>query len=247
MSLVLLAAAVQTGWLGPDVDRGAGFCEARPGTVRQPVNTASNLGFVLAGLLIARQAGRPGGLGVGSLARLPSSATAYACVVVLLGPASMAMHATESSLGGHLDMASMYVVAGFAVAYAAMRRWSRGPGFLAAVFVAVVLGCELVGLAGEVAFLGHAGNVAFGIALATALWLESRIAGQGVVTLDTRWAWAAAGTLLVALAVWSTAKEGSPLCSPTSLYQGHAVWHVLCAISAWCLFRLYASERPASR
>jgi hypothetical protein len=144
-------------------------------------------------------------------------------------------------------MASMYVVAAFAVAYAAMRHSSRGPAFLAAVFVAVVLVCELVGLGGEIAFLGHTGNLAFGVALAAALWLESRIAGQGVVTLDTRWAWAAAGSLLVALAVWSTAKEGSPLCSPTSLYQGHGVWHLLCAVSAWCLFRLYVSERPLSR
>lgn len=240
-----MAAAVLAGWLGPDVDRGAGFCETGSGTVRQPVNTASNLGFVVAGLLIARRAGSPGGLGASTLARMPALATAYACVVVLLGPASMAMHATESSLGGHLDMASMYVLAGFAVAYAAMRRWARGPGFLATVFVAVVAVCEVVGLAGDVPFLGHTGNLAFGLCLATALWLESRIARQGVVTLDTRWAWAAAGSVLVALAVWSTAKEGSSLCRPESLYQGHAVWHLLCAVGAWCLFRLYASERRA--
>lgn len=243
MSLGLLAAAVLGGWLGPDVDRGAGFCEAGPGLVRQPVNTASNLAFVVAGLLIALRAGRPGGLGVGTLARLPTLATSYACVVVLLGPASMAMHATESSLGGHLDMASMYVVAGFAVAYASMRLWARGPGFLAMVFLAVVLGSELVGLLGEIPVLGHTGNLAFATFLAAALWLESRIARQGTVTLDTRWAWAAAGTVSVALAVWSTAKEGSPLCDPTSLYQGHAVWHALCAVGAWCLFRLYVSER----
>ena len=244
LSLGLLAAAVLAGWLGPDVDRGANFCEAGGGTVRQPVNTASNLGFVVAGLLIARRAGRPGGLGAGSMAQRPALATTYACVVVLLGPASMAMHATESSLGGHLDMASMYVVAAFAVAYAAMRRWARGPGFLATVFVAVVVACGLVGLAGALPFLGHSGNLAFGIALVVALWLESRVAREGAVTLDTRWAWAAAASVLVALAVWSTAKDGSPLCDPASLYQGHAVWHLLCAFAAWCLFRLYVSERP---
>ena len=93
VSLVLLALAVRFGWLGADVDRGADFCEAAAGRVRQPVNTLSNLGFVVAGLAIARDAWR-----------LPVVGTAYACLVVLLGPASMAMHATESSLGGHLDM-----------------------------------------------------------------------------------------------------------------------------------------------
>jgi len=243
LSLGLLAVAVLAGWLGADVDRGAEFCEAGTGVVRQPVNTASNLGFVVAGLLVAWQAGRPGGLGSSTLARRPVLATVYACVVVLLGPASMAMHATESSSGGHLDMASMYVLAGFVVAYAAMRRWARGPGFLAVVFSLVVAVCELVGLAGEIPYLGHSGNLAFGACLAGALWLESRIARHGVLALDTRWAWAAAGSVLVALVVWSTAKEGSPLCSPASLYQGHAVWHLLCAVGAWCLFQLYVSER----
>ncbi|WP_338087937.1 ceramidase domain-containing protein [Nocardioides lijunqiniae] len=232
------------GWLGADADRGADFCEAATGTVRQPVNTLSNLGFVVAGLLVARQAGRPGGLGAGTLARRPGLATAYACVVVLLGPASMAMHATETELGGHLDMASMYLIAGFAVAYAAMRHWQRGPAFLAAVYLAVLVVCELVALLGEVPWLGHAGNLAFGVGLAGALWLESRVARGGRLVLDTRWAWAAAGSILVALAIWTTAKDGSALCFPTSLYQGHGVWHLLCAVSAWCLFRLYVSERP---
>jgi hypothetical protein len=237
---------VAGGWLGADVDRGADFCETATGSVRQPVNTLSNLGFVVAGLLITLRAGRPGGLGIGTLAGRPGLAAAYACVVVLLGPASMAMHATETELGGHLDMASMYLIAAFAVAYAAMRLWGRGPAFLAAVYVGVLVACELIGLLGHVPWLGHAGNIAFGVSLATALWLESRIARGGSLELDTRWAWAAAGSILVALAIWTTAKTGSALCFPTSAYQGHGVWHVLCAVSAWCLFRLYVSERPVA-
>ncbi|WP_134765041.1 ceramidase domain-containing protein [Nocardioides sp. 1609] len=242
-SLGLLAAAVAGGWLGDDVDRGARFCEAHAGTVRQPVNTLSNLGFVVAGLLVAARAGRPDGLGVGTLARLPALATAYACLVVLLGPASMAMHATESDVGGHLDQASMYLVAGFAVAYAAMRRWRRGPGFLAVVLVGVVAVSELVGLwPAELPVVAYAGNLAFGVSLVLALVWESRLARGGLV-LDTRWAWAAAGSLAVAFAIWNTATTGGALCFPTSLYQGHGVWHLLCAVSAWCLFRLYVSER----
>ena len=74
VSLGLIAAAVRYGWLGADVDRGADFCEAAAGRVRQPVNTLSNLGFVVAGLLIARDADR-----------LPVVGTAYACLVVFLG------------------------------------------------------------------------------------------------------------------------------------------------------------------
>ncbi len=238
-SLTLLALAVRFGWLGPDVDRGAEFCEAAAGRVRQPVNTLSNLGFVVAGLAVARQAGR-----------LPVVGTVYACLVVLLGPASMAMHATESSLGGHLDMLSMYLVASFAVAYAAMRLTRRGPTTMAVVLTVSLLGCGVVEVAGgRVPVVMHAGNLAFGALLVTALLLERRILRRGETSLDRRWILAAVGSLLLAFAIWSTAKDGSPLCWPGSLYQGHGVWHLLCALSAWCLFRFYASEQrtaPAS-
>ena len=144
-SLGLFTLAVAFGWLGPDVDRGAVFCEVSDGPLEQPVNTLSNLGFVVAGLAIAVRAGRPGGLGRSTMARMPGLATAYACLVVLLGPGSMAMHATESAVGGHLDMLSMYLVAAFAASYAAMRRWRRGPAFLAVAYVGAVVACELVG------------------------------------------------------------------------------------------------------
>ena len=172
-SLGLLALAIGFGWLGPDVDRGAVFCELSDGPLEQPVNTLSNLGFVVAGLAIAVRAGRPGGLGRSTMSRMPGLATAYACLVVLLGPGSMAMHATESALGGHLDMLSMYRVAAFAASYAAMRRWLRGPVFLGVAYVAAVAACELAGTyGGHVPVVDFAGNLAFGALLLVALVLE---------------------------------------------------------------------------
>jgi hypothetical protein len=245
-SLALLALAVAFGWLGPDVDRGAVFCEVSDGPLAQPVNTLSNLGFVLAGIAVAVRAGRPGGLGRSTMSGRPALATAYACLVVLLGPASMAMHATESRVGGHLDMLSMYLVASFAVSYAAMRRWRRGPGLMALVFVACLAGCEAAGSwGGHVPVVDFAGNLAFGVLLLAALVLERQHAARGAVALDLRWLALALGSLAVAFAVWNTARTGRFGCFPHSLYQGHAVWHLLCAVSAYCLFRLYVSERPS--
>src|SRR3954447_8200020 len=100
LSTGLLVLAVGQGWLGPDVGRGANFCEAaRDGWVKQPANSFSNLGFVVAGLLIAWRAGRRNQLGDVLPTHAPL-ATAYACVVVVLGPASAAMHATQAERGG---------------------------------------------------------------------------------------------------------------------------------------------------
>jgi hypothetical protein len=202
---------------------------------------------VVVGLTITVRVGRPGGLGRSTLSRMPGLATAYACLVVLLGPGSMAMHATESALGGHLDMLSMYLVAAFAAAYAAMRRWRRGPVFLAAAYVAAVAGCELAGTYDRhVPVVDFAGNLAFGALLVVALVLEQQHARRNEVSLDLRWLVGSVAALAVAFAVWNTAKTGAFGCFPHSLYQGHGVWHLLCAVSAYCLFRLYVSESPSS-
>ena len=47
--------------------------------------------------------------------------------------------------------------------------------------------------------------------------------------------------MLVAFAIWNLSQHG--WCDPHSLVQGHAAWHLLDALAAYLLFRLYASER----
>ena len=187
LSVALVLAAARWGWLGPDVGRGDGFCEAaRPGWIRQPANSWSNLGFVVAGLAVAWYAADRARLGV-TLGAHPGLATAYAVLVVLLGPASMAMHATQTDLGGHLDLLSMFLVSGFALAYALMRFLRRGPGFLSAVFaVAVLAGMAVQLRGGSVPVLGHVGNAAFGVEILVALGLE--------VALCRRWDWRSPST-----------------------------------------------------
>ena len=236
----LLVVAVGAGWLGPDVGRGANFCEAaRDGWVKQPANTFSNLGFVVAGLAIAWQAERHplGGL-----------ATPYACLVVLLGPASAAMHATQSSLGGRFDLLSMYLVASFAAAYALMRWVRQGRTFFWQVFLLFVAACELVGLIGDdVPVVQQSGNVAFAVLLLVAITTEVRLWRRDHGT-DLRWGAAALATILLAFAIWNATKVR--WCDPHSLAQGHAAWHLLDALAAYLLFRLWASERqrmPAGR
>lgn len=236
VSTGLLVLAVGQGWLGEDVGRGAHFCEAaRDAHVLQPSNTFSNTGFVVAGLVIAWHAGR---------VRLNGLATPYACMVVLLGPASAAMHATQSRLGGHLDLLSMYLVASFAAAYALMRWFRRDRLFFWQVFSMMVAGCELVGLLGDdVPVVQQSGNLAFAALLLTAVVVEIRLwRRDGPTRTDLRWGAGALGTILLAFLIWNVTK--TQWCDPHSLLQGHAAWHVLGAVSAYLMFRFWASEKP---
>lgn len=237
VSIALLALAVGADWLGPDVGRGADFCEAaRDAAVLQPANSFSNLGFVVAGLVIAWHAGR-----LSPHLALHGLATPYACLVVLLGPASAAMHATQSELGGQLDLLSMYLVASFAAAYAVMRWYRRDRIFFWQLFLLFVAACELIGLLGDdVPVVQQSGNVAFAALLLTAVILEVRLWRRGPGRTELRWGAGALGAILLAFAIWNVTK--THWCDPHSLLQGHAAWHLLGALSAYLLFRLWASE-----
>lgn len=240
-SLGLLAAALVFGWLGPDVGRGASFCEAaHDALVRQPANTFSNLGFVIAGLAIAWHVSRRGSGAMGA-----SLGTAYAVLVVLLGPGSAAMHASQSALGGHLDVYSMYLLASFVAAYAATRLLSLSNAGFARLFVALLVVCTAAEFtAVDVPVLMTAGNALFAVLLLAGLVMEVVLRVRGVSQLDLSWGIGSVATLLVAFAIWSAGKDDGPLCEPHSLLQPHAVWHLLDALAAWLLFRFYASTRP---
>ncbi|MFC7724779.1 ceramidase domain-containing protein [Nocardioides sp. GCM10028917] len=242
-STALLALAVAQGWLGPDVGRGANFCErAYDGAIAQPANTLSNLGFVVAGLLVARHAQRraPAPPGVEHVMST-TVATFYACVVVLLGPGSAAMHATQSAWGGHLDMLSMYLVAGFAAAWAWVRWTRRGTASFVKAYVVCVAACELVGLWPDpVPVVHYSGNLAFGVLLVAAVVLETALWRRGETSRVFRHGVVALASMLVAFTIWLLSNAG--WCDPDSWLQGHAAWHLLCAVAAYWLYRLYASE-----
>lgn len=245
VSVGLLALAVRFGWLGADTGRGANFCEAaRAGWVKQPANAFSNLGFVVAGLAIGWRARFPERLG-DTLPRFPGLATGYACLVVILGPASAAMHATQSSLGGLLDLTSMYLVASFAAAYAVTRWRRRNSRFFWSVFLLLVAACELIGIWGPVLPVVHfAGNAAFAFLLVVAVVVETMLWRGGRARADLRYGAAALTSMLVAFTIWNLSQHG--WCDPDSLIQGHAAWHLLGAVAAYLLFRLYASERTVT-
>jgi hypothetical protein len=208
----------------------------------QPANSLSNAGFVVAGLAIAWYAGRRERLGDVLVTR-PGLPTAYAAVTVLLGPASAAMHATQSELGGHLDLLSMYLIASFAAAYALMRLVGQGSVFFFQVFLLLVAGCELVGtIGGSVPVVHESGNLAFGGLLVSAISIEVVLWRRAAPTrTKLRWGAGAVAAMAVAFVIWNLAQ--GPWCAPTSWVQGHAAWHLLDAGAAYLLFRLYASER----
>jgi hypothetical protein len=164
-----------------------------------------------------------------------------ATATLLIGPGSMALHASMTDWGGQVDGASMDLFIHFGIAFGLSRRLGWGErGFAACYAVLFTLGVWR-------SWVVPAGwrEAAFGALLAAVLLLE----GLPDPRLhDRRWLWASCGLLAAAFLFWALSRTGaSPLCDPRSLLQGHAAWHVLCAAAAGTLYLHYRSEPAGQR
>lgn len=245
VTLGLFFLALFNGWMGEWKHVGAEFCEAsRPGLIKQPVNTWSNFGFIFTGLYIGWLLMQ----GVYSqnknaLTQKTFYAAFFASLVVYLGPASMAMHATETEIGGNLDMLSMYLVAAFLTAYSLERFFRLRPLYFTIIFVVVVVTCVYVqDLPYRMPLVGYFGNFIFGVFLTTTIIFEALNSFVRKMDHDLKWGVFSLLAMLLAFLIWNFSLNNSSFCNPYGLIQGHGIWHLLNAVSLYCLFRYYVSE-----
>lgn len=131
---VLLAAGGVAGWWTPAANEQAigevsRWCErVSGGWLREPVNTAGNLGFVAAGLLmfavLARDTGR-GRAPINPFIGNRPVALLYAAAATFLGPGSMLMHASHTFFGAWIDNVSMvaYIMVPVLYNFTVLGRW----------------------------------------------------------------------------------------------------------------------------
>jgi hypothetical protein len=129
MSMTMLFISLYFGWFGQCLEEGDIFCEAnRPSLIKQPANTWSNLGFVVVGLFVAWSlTSRWYHHNRSALANSRLYSTLLPCLMVLLGPGSMTLHATSSYLGTVVERQTMYLIGSFTMAYATLRLFLLRP------------------------------------------------------------------------------------------------------------------------
>ena len=54
--------------------------------------------------------------------------------------------------------------------------------------------------------------------------------------------WLGFGSYFLATIIWQPSKTDGVLCDPDSLAQGHALWHLLGAVSMWCFYKYFRTE-----
>ena len=215
------------------------FCEAiGSGSVAQPANAWSSLAFVLAGLWIAHASSESSGKteARNRMVSEPAYRRLYGYALAAIGLGSYFYHASLTFAGQVCDMSGMYLLITFALLYGAARvtRIHTGVAMVAyIVWNAVLLGFQ-------VAFPDLRRYV-FALLVLGVLCLEARYRRDSGAKIESGWLSRGAVLLGLAFLIW-VLDITKVVCSPESIMQGHALWHVLGALAAWCLYRYYESE-----
>lgn len=210
------------------------FCEAlRDSLIRQPANAWSSLAFVAVALWVAARLSR----------RTESPTAVFAGIdtglflgaLILVGMGSAFYHASLTFIGQVFDVSGMYLVATFMLLHRLGPRWNLPPALGVLGFVAA----NGILMAAQVT-TPSLRRIVFGVLLVAALGVEWRASRAG-----RTWLAFGAGLMTLAFAIWFIDRRRL-VCDPESLIQGHAVWHLLGALAAACLYRSYEAEAGAT-
>lgn len=211
------------------------FCELpRAGAlIVQPANSWSSYGYAFAGLLmIVLSQSRNWDSGFHPLA-----AAWFGVTAIFVGLGSVLLHATLTLWGQFADVMGMYLTSGFMLV-SAIARWRNLPVRGAVLLYLGVVGGLLVVLY----LVPEVRRSLFAVVLLAAIALEMIFARPRRPGVRVSWYLVGIAIKAVAFAIWNLDQHGL-VCSPQSLFQGHAVWHLLGATSLWFTFLYYRSER----
>lgn len=193
------------------------FCEAvRAEGIRQPSNSASSLAFVLVAILIVVRAGNK------------RIAVLFAFTLTFVGIGSAYYHATLTFTAQFFDVLGMYLVATLALILSIDKVRRLSVAMMVGSYVAInaVLSIVLYDAPGLRRWI-------FGFLLIAIIWAELRDR-----TREGRYLVRAIVIMTVAFIIWIV-DFSRIACAPTSIVQGHAIWHILGAVSAWYLYLHY--------
>jgi hypothetical protein len=213
------------------------FCELpRTGAlIVQPANSWSSYGYAFAGfLMIMLSQSRSWASGFH-----PQAASVFGLTAIFVGLGSVLLHATLTLWGQFFDVVGMYLTSGFMLV-GAIARWRNMSVRGAVLLYLLVVG----GLVAVLYLLPEVRRSLFAVVLIAAILLELIFARPRRVGVQLSYYVAGIVTKAIAFGIWNLDQHGL-VCSPQSLLQGHAIWHLLGATSLWLTFCYYRSERAS--
>jgi dihydroceramidase len=210
------------------------FCEAPRATrlVMQPANAWSSFAFVwLGSLIIFRRRFDQ------SSALPPDASAVFGIAAIITGVGSFLLHATLTLWGQFADVLGMYLISAFGLVYA-LTRWRNWPRERSiGVYMAIATGLVL-----SLLIWPETRRWMFALVMVAALAMEIIFARPKRAGVRVSLLLLGIAANALAFVIWILDQTGK-VCSPNSLLQGHAIWHLLGAVSVWMTYCYYHSER----
>jgi len=230
-ALSMLPANSWSGWQPATCIEHGCFCEAANthSPIRQTANTISSLGFIFSGMLAMV---RPS-----NKRRLPFEyAVIFGISAIITGVGSAFYHASLTFIGQFFDILGMFLLAGFVLVYAFERIWNLRLNTTIGLYLTINLFLGWMQFA-----LPDTRRYVFAVVLIIGLFFEAYYRRRHAPNIAVRKLNLGISLLTLAYIIWILDNTRT-LCLETSLLQGHALWHLLGAVSVWFLYEYYASE-----
>lgn len=166
----------------------------------------------------------------------PHFADTFGLALALIGLGSAFYHASLTFVGQVLDVQSMYMLITFALLYNLSRLHMLPTRF----FVGSYLAVNLILLLAQVTVPGLR-RLVFASLILVVLEVERRIRARGSQDIEGRLLVGAILLLGIGFVIW-VLDNMRFVCSPASIFQGHALWHILGSLAAGSLYMYYRSE-----
>lgn len=208
------------------------------GLLQEPVAAVSSLAFVVSGAVIAaqyRRAQRRATADGAVRTRAGRRALGYPALVAGIGIGSFVQHGPDPAYSDLVHDLPLLATLAFVAAdsAAALTRRHRHGWWWAVPTVALVPLILAAPRAGDLAQVA----VAAVAVVSTLLRARNRPSERRPIS------WAVS-LLAVGSLVGTLSRAGGPLCVPDSLWQGHAVWHVLAAMALVILAPVVQARSP---
>ena len=219
------------------------FCEpVMSGLIRQPINTWSNLAFILAAAMITLIAAVDFWSGASKQDKANLMRTrwiypaTYAYAAALVGTGSMLYHGTMVFYGQVFDILGMYLLSTFMALYNLSRVTKMKGGVFFGLYVTVNL------FLGAISTIWPVFRRPIFIGILVVI-LASELLARKMITahLNRKMLLAALTSLTIGCIAWIL-DVNSIFCLPNSWFQLHSLWHIGMAAAIGFLYLYYRSE-----
>jgi hypothetical protein len=203
------------------------FCEAinQSSFIKQFSNTLSSFSFIYLGFYIFFKNKKQ---------RLFQI---FGISTIVIGFGSAFFHASLSFLGQSLDLAGIYLLTSFILVYALYRKYQLqiNETIILLIVINIILDLGLF-------FAPELRRYLVGLMIIIGIGSEIYYAKSKKTNIEKKWINYAVIAILLAFFIWIL-DITKILCSPQSIFQGHALWHILSTFSIYFLYRYYHSEK----